>query len=728
MDKKSKYSQQPASKAAPADSKKSQDVNSKPFPKSRRRESPSANNYPKNDQSRKPNSQKARNFDKRPKPKGYYSGNSKENSKVVDDESAELGSVMAPGSKKQNLNHLLNFHYAPREIQGRWNHGRSGYSSHNYNRWLPPVQRHKYNKEQFLQANCQFVVTANGDYSLYLNDPDALVDWKLIQQIRVRSSDNLSCPICLCSPVAGKMTRCGHVYCWPCVLHYLALSDKSWRKCPICYESVHKTDLKSVVEITENIVNIGDQISLRLMRREKGTLIAIPVNEIECAPPKTFLTVAENSHQQVYSKLLLAQDNDIMDIIEWERTQLKMELLDDPHSPENCFIEQALAELVLREQDLLNSISKIDKEDESKTDLSNESSILKDHENSNMNDTDEAIEAFGGNESSASYIDNACSVDDQSENIWNPVTTDKDTVTNNQKFHYFYQVEGGQNVYLHAMNVKMLEMQYGSLEKSPLVISGKLMEKEVGSFTEELRKRMRYLCHLPITSQIEIVEIDLQPPIISEDVVDHFKKQIISRKEKRERRERSERKRERKITEEENKLMGKYPTPNVHIESRKHFPQFQPENAELNIPSPPESVAASSMASSPSISSFDEMISDVGADTNQWPMSADQNRSFAQMLRTSGARRPAWPTLNNTPKSETSVSMNDNNANADPEMEEFMAPTYSQSLGDALAQALENSKLLTEGSGSVNNETPHKKKKKKNKATLLFATNMARAS
>lgn len=31
--------------------------------------------------------------------------------------------------------------------------------------------------------SCQFVVTSNGDYSLYLTNPDILVDWKLIEQI-----------------------------------------------------------------------------------------------------------------------------------------------------------------------------------------------------------------------------------------------------------------------------------------------------------------------------------------------------------------------------------------------------------------------------------------------------------------------------------------------------------------------------------------------------------------
>lgn len=52
------------------------------------------------------------------------------------------------------------------------------------------------------------------------------------------------CPICLGAPVAAKMTKCGHIYCWSCILHYLALSDNASRPCPICYESVGSKDLK----------------------------------------------------------------------------------------------------------------------------------------------------------------------------------------------------------------------------------------------------------------------------------------------------------------------------------------------------------------------------------------------------------------------------------------------------------------------------------------------------
>ena len=90
----------------------------------------------------------------------------------------------------------------------------------------------KYNKEQYLQANCQFVVKSSGDYSVHLADPDTLVNWDLVEQVVLKTTASVpSCPICLYPPKAAKLTRCGHVFCWPCILHYLALSDHAWRKC-----------------------------------------------------------------------------------------------------------------------------------------------------------------------------------------------------------------------------------------------------------------------------------------------------------------------------------------------------------------------------------------------------------------------------------------------------------------------------------------------------------------
>lgn len=80
----------------------------------------------------------------------------------------------------------------------------------------------------------------------------------------------------------------------------------------------------------------------------------------------------------------------------------------------------------------------------------------------------------------------------------------------------------GQHLYLHALNVRMLEHMYGSLEHSPKTLVGRIVEKEGGSMTEELRKRLRYLQHLPVTCQFEVAEIQLKQPVVCKETLEHF--------------------------------------------------------------------------------------------------------------------------------------------------------------------------------------------------------------
>ncbi|XP_046622265.1 RING finger protein 10 isoform X1 [Neodiprion virginianus] len=720
MEKKSRLPQS-SSKGTTGDAKKNQDiVNTKLFPRSSRKREPiGITNLPKNEQSRKSYVPKGKSHDKRPKPKGQYHGSPKEDTKVEEKDVAEYGSVMVQGSRKQNLNHLLNFHYEPRDIRGVSNTRNLGRFINKYNqnsnRWLPPVQRRKYNTEQFLQANCQFVVKSDGDYTAYLADPDTLVQWNLIEQIRVHSSEILSCPICLCVPVAGKMTRCGHVYCLACILHYLAISDKPL--CPICGKYIDKSDLKSFVQITQKVWNVDDTVTLRLMRRERGSLLAIPVGDsFQAASPTTFFTLLQDDPNIIYSKLLLADFNKIIDIIECERVQLQLELAEDAESSENYYIEQALRELATREQELFAKATYCS--------LDREAAENKIKEDVKESQSKSKVEV--GEKESESSKDSAC----ESGEILVPCAHDsiskRQTLTALPKFFYFYQADDGQHIYLHAMNVKMLELQYGSLENSPSTVTGKLLEKETCSMTEELRRRLRYLYHLPLTCQFGIAEIQLKPPIISRANLSVFNAQLVTRKNRRLRRERDEQYREKRIMEEENKRIGKYPTPNVHIESHRHFPRWQSNSpsVELNIPSSPESVV-SSVASSPTMQSLNMDLATAD--------SRDSGPSFAEMLRTTGSQGsskinvPAssacnWPQQRGA--ALTSISDSE-------EVEGYApAPSYSQSFSDALATALEHTELQPTGSSESHDSASgkKKKKKKKGKATVLFATNMARAS
>ncbi|KAJ8940629.1 hypothetical protein NQ318_020686 [Aromia moschata] len=153
----------------------------------------------------------------------------------------------------------------------------------------------------------------------------------------------------------------------------------------------------------------------------------------------------------------------------------------------------------------------------------------------------------------------------------------------------------GQHIYLHAINARMLEHAYGSLEFGPKTITGKILEKE---------------------EQIEI------------------------RRKRRQRRAKEEKRREKRIEAEENRKMGKYPVPNLHLESNIQFPEFGTEvrsrtESEGTLPSE-RSLSPDLFASSSSMS-VDSVYS---------------GPSFATMLAMEKKQAPAWPDLKSSSSAE----------------------------------------------------------------------------
>ncbi|XP_029161599.1 RING finger protein 10 [Nylanderia fulva] len=716
MDVKMKLMPSPAEGAA-TDARNDRDVSDELYLGTLRKKEPvGACNFPKNEQPTKYNNvQKAKDSAKRPRSKRQHHGSAEKNSKVVEEKFSEYNSVLVQ-SRKANGNFLLNFRYA-RDAQRD-----IGRHSCNNDRSHPPVQRHKYNKEQFIQACCQFVVTASGDYSSHLTNADTLVDWKLIEQIKLHNSENLSCPICLHPPVAGKMTRCGHVYCWSCILRYLRYCQETGNyKCPICDEYLHKNDLKSVVEITRRTYNLGDTVTLRLMRREKNSLFATPV-ESTIHPPTTFLSVSKSAANQIYSKLLIASVKDIVDIIERERSELELELRNNPDMASD--IKQALDELLKREDQL--PCKNIESKDA-------------DAENTTKNDITE--ETLQGSEINA-YT---CKEDTTllaKQSSTDSVSSDSQSASSPPKFLYFYQVEDGQHIYLHGLNVNMLKEQYGSLEYCPSVITGKLLGKYATVCTEYLRRKLPYICHLPLTSIFDSVEIELKPPFVSEEVLRNFKETLNKRQSDREEKEREENKRERRIIENENRLIGIYPTPNIDIESYQHFPQLQAELQQFStehVLSQLAESATSSIASSPPLSApaFEEIPrqeTDHSSHGHTRTFADIAKKSPTSMIPMKTKSTNAWPSVRSRKhpgttsfnKDEEEISKvetrTDDKSNAWSVRPKIS--TYSGTTGTSSSNEDEKRSYASEQAKDEGNAVGKKKKKKKNKGTVLLTTGM----
>lgn len=162
---------------------------------------------------------------------------------------------------------------------------------------LTPLSRHRCSTG-YVSAQYRFLVKPTGDYTAYFADADIYLNWGDILSVLIPTSSALSgaststlpassqpslethegaaCPICLSPPTAPRMTKCGHVFCYPCILQYLSTIDgppssgsapipgapasasvtsgnaltgptnRQWKRCPICWDAVYARDLKAV--------------------------------------------------------------------------------------------------------------------------------------------------------------------------------------------------------------------------------------------------------------------------------------------------------------------------------------------------------------------------------------------------------------------------------------------------------------------------------------------------
>lgn len=298
------------------------------------------------------------------------------------------------------------------------------------------------------------------------------------------------------------MTRCGHIYCSSCILHYLSLSDKSWRKCPICYESIHRPDLKSVSsKNNHNLFKVGDIINMELLKREKGSLFVSKANSNDV----TEFPTLSSSNDETTTKLILANHDEILKIIEQEQYELEFQLIEDGvDCPESVFIQQAM--------DLLR---------EKRNEMKNPT-IAMSTATSKLNPTvAEFVPIVKHLESTEEHAE----LHNQFIEYSNLTVNDIDIASGshtNQHF-YFYQAPRAQNIFLHSINSRILQEMFGSLDKAPRQIRGKIVQIESCTMDETLRKRLKYLHHLPLASVFEVVEIEFEKDFVPIHVVEKFR-------------------------------------------------------------------------------------------------------------------------------------------------------------------------------------------------------------
>lgn len=203
----------------------------------------------------------------------------------------------------------------------------------------------------------------------------------------------------------------------------------------------------------------------------------------------------------------------ILEIIERERHELDFQLITDGiDCPESMFIQQALDQLELRKKEICEHLLKADKK------------------NKNIKTEEKKIQPIVVEEiikEEELILSTNFVIDEDSDLTLHDIDIIPTTISPSD-YYYFYQASDGQALFLHSVNTRMLQSMYGSLEHSPRTITGRILQKESCSMSEDLRKRLKYLQHLPVSSQFDVVEIEFVVPEINDEVIKEFKGSIGS--------------------------------------------------------------------------------------------------------------------------------------------------------------------------------------------------------
>ncbi|CAF0706252.1 unnamed protein product [Brachionus calyciflorus] len=683
---------------------------------------------------------------------------------------APLYGLDRPTQKKTNLNHLLNFTFKSRDPMENYYE----YEKTTRNFFSTKLSKSSvFSKEQFLQANCQFVVKDGGDYTIHMVDPDRLVDWSKIEEIHIETLEPISCPICLYEPTCGKMTKCGHIYCWSCILHYLSLSDKAWRKCPICYESIYKADLKSVqIKKHEKEFKIGDEIKMNLMFRFKNkyNTLTLPFSLYETFVRDEKLRKsisfdlfdsAHYSEFKQYFKFHSKTPSEIYEsVLKRERVELEKQTRDEMNQPEVCFVNEALNLLCEREESLIIEIEK-EKKIRKKSDDSKHEVKIQNIPSQSFTDAFENLIL----DKTEPMNDNKNEEKEPKTNIDENSLKEESKNVNLNDLSFFFQSSDGQRIYINGLNNRCLMAEYTSFNKCPLTLNAKILAIESIFMTEENRKRHKYLSHLPLHTEFKLIELELKPPILSQKTLDLFKGEIEDRAKMRKRIENRDKREAERIaalseTTPHYYVQSAMDEPVVYIKSVTTEPVL---DYEIEFPEASSSPPVSSGASVSEVS--------TGSSVGGVP-----NKSFAQMLRVKNTEQKESPVStvgpNNWPSLESSASASSSNQLTgwvtmakqqtqqqsmlgrakryqnppspwgaqsklleknepvvkDEDSEEMPAPLYKQSFFSAIDESLKQFELkkcleaseestMLEGA-SVQDKTKKKKKTKK----LLFST------
>ena len=458
---------------------------------------------------------------------------------------------------------------------------------------------------RYIHANYRFIVKPNGDYKQQAINADQHLDWNDVLQILASSvSQEASCPICLSHPVAPRMAKCGHIFCLPCLIRYMHSTDDTdpmperkarWKKCPICWDSVYISETRPVRWYTGQEgpqPHEGDDVVLRLVMRQPGSTLALPRDGADALPKSEDIPWYFAAEVTDYARIMKGSeeymteqyDNEIEDLRrqenedelmfgeepEWTRKAVnavndakdKIKGIGDPppmpkqptekkprrqpiqfkpideEAPEMYFVQHASKSGVsLASAAPSSPMSEAAPEGPivppSRPDSNQTESPLRAHPKSKH-------QRFGHND------------------VHHPDAP-----------YFFYQAL--LHYYLAPLDIRILKSAFGNFASFPSTLLPRVERVSTGHIMDdELRKRAKYLAHIPYGCEVGFLECNWTD-VVSPEVLDRFKGEIERRR---------KRNRDKETREEKDRLRAEKAEDDVRwANARRKRPSITQESA-----------------------------------------------------------------------------------------------------------------------------------------------------
>ena len=134
--------------------------------------------------------------------------------------------------------------------------------------------------------------------------------------------------------------------------------------------------------------------------------------------------------------------------------------------------------------------------------------------------------------------------------------------------YYFYQSASSAPIFLHPLDIRILLSHFGSYASFPDNIAVPITGRSEGTVDDELRKRCKYLAHMPAGADVVFVEADLES-VVGKEALAGFEGALRARKSKRKGKERKDERNRLKAEEKAREQMAQAESWRVNLSASR---------------------------------------------------------------------------------------------------------------------------------------------------------------